>query len=1505
MRALRTTLRVFGILSAVLVCLLVVFVLVSQTAWFRDWLRRYAMREAAQFVNGQLVIGRIDGGLWGGVQLHDVRITRDGATIVGLDRLDLDYSLLDFVREGVVINRVEIAAPVVNLRREGDTWNVATLIAEQPPSDPDAPRAAFRVESIVLRDGLVTVTDPTCPAGEPGCLPERLDQMRLDARVVSTAEALELALRDASLRTSEPALALRQLTTTLRMTDTDIAVRDLVLETAASTLRGSAEVNDYADTPTIDASLAAAPLALPEVARFVPQLGPTTLTPSLDLRAQGRLDALRVQLDTRSDGGRLQADLVADGTAPSYGAKGTASVERLDLAQWLGDPAQATNLSATTTVDVTGSDLATLAGTVALEASRLEAQGYAAERLAARARLDGGVADLTADGRAYDTDLEARGTIRYAGAPGDAVALDLRGAIGGLDVRKLPASLGAPALGTDVSLDYQVSGTPDRLRMVATFARSTVDTLVIAAGTTATVTVNGPAIGYAIDGAVQDVDVQRLGRVLEIAALDAPMYASDLDAAVQLSGRGTSAETAVATAQVRITESSFAGARIPSLTIDAAADRGAVDLQVAGRIVDLDPAVASGRSDLAGRVSGRVDLAASIPDIGVEIDPTQIDLRADVTLDPSDVGGVTLEAMRLDARLADGVGEVTALRVVSPILEVDASGPVALVEGGTSRLTYDVRVKDAGAVADLAGVPGVAGTATVQGTLTGWLDRLAVDGTLSAEDVVYAETGSVERLAGSYQVTLPDRDASKIDATVKAEAAVVEAGGTQLDAVTLAARYADRAATFDVDLSQGDLRAGAAGQAQLGDDAQTVTLRRLDARGGGLAWALADGASPRIVLETGRVNINDLRLASGPERLSVEGAVRLPAEGTPLSAEALEVQATAIDLEPIGRQFAPDQGLRGTLEARVTFDGPLDTGVGTGAVTVRNGVVQGFAFEALTADANIADGAAQIDATLRQDAASTLTAVGRVPLPATTAAAAEGASTATPARDSRLDLTIGGTGIDLAVLGAVTDQVSDVRGRLLVDARVTGTIAQPAVNGTVQIRDGGFGVPLVQASYEGLQADVRITPDLVQVNEFRLLDGDGNALDVTGTLGVADATVGDVQLTAKAKEFRLLDNDLGDLRLTADLGVTGTPSAPIVRGTITIPSSLVSVDRLLAALEGREIDSLPDDVDFIYTPAGGTVVANGTEGGRIAPVAPSQPATGVGPLTAAAPAFAPDGTAPVTPATDAEAAPAADPFEAATLDVALIIPDDLVLRGDDVRVGDGPSLGAMNLTVGADLKATSRPGEPLLVTGEIVTIRGYYEFQGRRFTVVRDGAIRFDGADITDPTLALSATRDISGVEARIDVRGTAQEPRLELSSTPPLDEADVLALIVFNRPLDDLGSGEQVSLAQQAGELIGGRLTGGLATSLRDALGVDQFEIDAFAASGPNVTLGNRIGERIYIRIRQQLGAQDVSQILLEYELLGNLRLQTSVTPAGNTDRSPGQRIERNGIDLLYFFYY
>ena len=53
-----------------------VCVVEEQTTWFKEWLRGFIVRQAEDYVNGRLSIGRLDGNLFFGVELGDVVVNR-------------------------------------------------------------------------------------------------------------------------------------------------------------------------------------------------------------------------------------------------------------------------------------------------------------------------------------------------------------------------------------------------------------------------------------------------------------------------------------------------------------------------------------------------------------------------------------------------------------------------------------------------------------------------------------------------------------------------------------------------------------------------------------------------------------------------------------------------------------------------------------------------------------------------------------------------------------------------------------------------------------------------------------------------------------------------------------------------------------------------------------------------------------------------------------------------------------------------------------------------------------------------------------------------------------------------------------------------------------------------------------------------------------------------------------------------------------------------------------
>jgi autotransporter translocation and assembly factor TamB len=147
------------------------------------------------------------------------------------------------------------------------------------------------------------------------------------------------------------------------------------------------------------------------------------------------------------------------------------------------------------------------------------------------------------------------------------------------------------------------------------------------------------------------------------------------------------------------------------------------------------------------------------------------------------------------------------------------------------------------------------------------------------------------------------------------------------------------------------------------------------------------------------------------------------------------------------------------------------------------------------------------------------------------------------------------------------------------------------------------------------------------------------------------------------------------------------------------------------------------------------------------------------------------------------------------------------------------------------------------------------------------------------------------------------------LSSSPPLDEADILALIVFNQSTTELLSSQRLELGTRAAALASGFVTTPLLNSLSRTLGFDTLAIDPLAdASGaPRITASRQIGDRLFVTYVRQLGAVGFNEALIEYEVSRALRIHGSLSDSQYviSRQNLFERIERFGIDLLFFFSY
>src|SRR3954451_4724794 len=180
MSIVKRTAHVLIVVLMLLVGATAAAVIVSQTAWFKNWLRGYIVRQANMYLNGTLSIERLGGNLFFGVEMENIGLSMDGSQVVAVKDLGLDYTVFELLRKGLSVHSIRIDKPVIYLRREGDTWSLSRLVKKQATeADRSGPAKPIAIDAIGISDGSVILESPVGTSGVD--VPKRLDH--LDVKV--------------------------------------------------------------------------------------------------------------------------------------------------------------------------------------------------------------------------------------------------------------------------------------------------------------------------------------------------------------------------------------------------------------------------------------------------------------------------------------------------------------------------------------------------------------------------------------------------------------------------------------------------------------------------------------------------------------------------------------------------------------------------------------------------------------------------------------------------------------------------------------------------------------------------------------------------------------------------------------------------------------------------------------------------------------------------------------------------------------------------------------------------------------------------------------------------------------------------------------------------------------------------------------------------------------------------------------------------------------------------
>jgi autotransporter translocation and assembly factor TamB len=1433
------------VLAAILLISILAFL---QTSWFKRYARDFIVRQSASVLNGQLEIARVGGNFLTGLVLDGVVLRQGDTTPVRIPRATIRYSAWQLARgDAIVIDSLDVIGLQLSvLRTASGGLNLGSLVKKRAPST--GPRRPIDMRSIQIRDADLTFDTAWGPTWMR--LPRHITALTATLSLESREGHLTLPIAALHANAFDPEFSVRSFTGVLHFENDGWRVVDGVLRSGLSSLNVSAAFKRSGYDVTADAST----FDFPEMARIVPGLKSIDVPASVQLTMRGPQRALDTHVAARSAAGDVVADLALDSTVPGWQGKGRATLTRFDIARWLPTDIES-DLTGVADFDLLlGLGRHFPRGRYTFAGPHVIYAGYEATDLRTRGTLivDRVLIESTT-AVAYGSPIRAAGWIDLPPPYG----FHLTGAATRLDLRRLPPNVPVPHLRSSLTFDYDATGRFQNpvLAGTAVFADSTFLDAQVAAGARGGVDTSGPLVTYSADGSVAGLDLNQIGNEFELVTLRQPRYAGTVSGGFTLTGAGSSLDDLTIDVQGQSVAASLFGGRFSEMQLDLQVRNASLSGSGRGRFERIDPAIAVG-DGYTGVLNGQFDLAGTLPglfDTGFSAGDSA--LRGSLTLAGSTINGVEIEAGSTTGEFDTGLASLTALDLRTGLGHLSGQGTVGWLRGA-SDFKYEGEIPDASRLRDFTPMP-IQGSATLRGRLTGPFDRSRVEGTFTGSDFEFAGASALTA-SGKYTLQGPLQRAAEMTIAANGSASFISAFGRSFGNATANLTYDRQRLQGEVETRLPDGRiARIAGGMLVHADHHELHVSSLEVELGKQRWALsANGGDPVVSWSASAISARDLTFDAGAGikgRISIAGDLGRESETGQVSVTVQDVSIE--DLPPLAPVMA---GYRGQLNGTVTISGTVRNPGISAAFRIVNGGVRSFTFQSAEASGRWTGDAIAGDLRIDQAPGVWLTARGTVPLDIFSKTAS----------GKPVDVAVRSSTIDLGLVEGFTTAVRNVVGTLDTDVTVRGTADNPQFDGAVDLKNASFEIPATGVRYRNGQARFAFRPDAVNVEQFHLEDSKGNPVELTGTVATRALKLGDLGFEMSATEFEVLNNGLGELALNGVLTITGTLAAPVITGDIGLHRASLHADELL--LIARRPYTTVASAD---TPGTGTSAA--------APSGPSLPG-------------------------------AAAVWDNLTLRLRLLATNNLEFRGEDMRLSreGGTRLGDINVLFGGDLAIRKAPHERLAVSGELETVRGSYAYQGRRFTIEREGTLRFAGDSAFDPLLSITAERTVSGVLIRAALQGQLSAPELQLTSTPSLDESDILSLLLFNQPVNELALGQRNELALQAAALASGFVVSPAVSAVGQALGLDFLELEPSGSLGTTsfrLSAGREIWKGLFVTYAREFGPDPYNEFLGEYELTRYLRLRASASDVA-TARSRAtlfRRVERAGIDLIFFFSY
>jgi autotransporter translocation and assembly factor TamB len=422
--------------------------------------------------------------------------------------------------------------------------------------------------------------------------------------------------------------------------------------------------------------------------------------------------------------------------------------------------------------------------------------------------------------------------------------------------------------------------------------------------------------------------------------------------------------------------------------------------------------------------------------------------------------------------------------------------------------------------------------------------------------------------------------------------------------------------------------------------------------------------------------------------------------------------------------------------------------------------------------------------------------------------------------DKDLKLAVNAQNLKLSLLPLPKPAGLKLDGILNLKASASGGITRPVIAGSLTIRDGYLSIPGRPLSYEEMTADISFSPGNIAITKLQLKGDKEGYLTFEGVIETKGLKPSAFNIRMKGENVYIPYKSIAYARVQPDMTFSGIPKAPKLTGTLNVTESRIYIDQL------TQTGPAEIQVDAGQPPDGKLILLD-------------------------------------------EKNPAGSGFmKVLAADVIVDVPKNAWLKSPD-----------LNVEIAGKVNLKKTPAKPFTLLGSLNTLRGTYAFQGKLFKMTR-GNVDFVGLEAPNPNLDIEAETRIKKVNIKLKISGTARNIVLSLDSDPPLEQSDIIAYLVFGRPVSELNNQQGFSAEQAALNITSRMAVNELKNILGDAFLLDTLTLEPGGEDVREgaVSAGKYISPDVFVLYRYRFKADEPDQVEITYELNRNFSIETQL---------------------------